>query len=302
MPITYAVIEKTQFYIDVNRGIEQVIEDIENAVEDEEYIKLHTMDHPDEFLKCIEKHIDPKNDIISGVKTYVGNKLFQTIFIGTSNTITTQDSMLNKLGTQFADGIKTERTVMLIKNIIKSDTHVELDSISRSDIRQVLENKFISRGIVYSPSGNIEEYTYSQNHLDNIMYKYGQQFVLDNFHYDELEIGDMVFIIACNKNDTNDNKTMSNIVGKKVCGDAFCSLYYKSDHTRDSTYISLTKEMFKKILFLMANKNFDPTDSGSYVNLTTENAENVMNDHNPQIIIPPETVISRMYSRYSNIN
>jgi len=300
MPITYAIIEKTQFYIDVNRGIEQVKEDIENTIEDEEYVQLYTMDHPDDFLKSIEKHIDPQDDIISGAKTYIGNNLFQTIFVGLSNAIKHQDTELNKLGMQFADGIKTGKTVMLIKNIIKSDTHVELGSISKSEVRQVLEDKFISKGIIYSPSGHIEEYSYSQNHLDNLMYKYGQQFVLDNFHYDEMELCDMVFVIACNKNNTDDNKVMSDIVGKTVRGDAFCSLYYKADHIRDSTYISLTKDMFRKIVYLLANKTFDPTDNGSYINLTKENAEKVMNDHNPQIIIPPETVISRLYDRYSS--
>ena len=299
MPITYAVIEKTQFHIDVNRGIEQVIEDIEDVVEDEEYIKFYTMDHSDDFLKCIQKHIDPQDTIISGAKTYIGNKLFQTIFVGLSNATQHSDSILNKLGMQFADGVKTATSVMLIKNIIKSDTHVELDSITKSETRQVLESKFISKGIVYSPSGHIEEYNYSQNHLDNLMYKYGQQFVLDNFHYDEMELYDMVFIIASNKNDTVDNKVMSDIVKKKVCGDVFCSLYYKADHVRDSTYISMTRDMFRKIIFLLEHKNFDPTDGGNYVNLTKENAEKVMDEYNPQIIIPPETIISRLYNRYS---
>jgi hypothetical protein len=299
MPITYAVIDKTQFHIDVNRGIDQVIEDIEDVVEDEEYIKFYTMDNQDDFLACIQKHIDPKGKIISGAKTYIGHKLFQTIFVGLSNAKTHSDSVLNKLGSQFADGIKTAKAVMLIKNSIKSDTHVELDSLSKSETRQVLESKFISKGIVYSPSGEIEEYNYSQNHLDNLMYKYGQQFVFDNFHYDEMELCDMVFIIASNKNDTVENKTMSNIVKKKVCGDVFCSLYYKADHIRDSTYISITKDMFRKIIFLLEHENFDPTDSGNYVNLTKENAEQVMNEHNPQIIIPPETIITRLYNRYT---
>jgi len=298
MTITFAVVKITSMYIDVNRGQDKIKDDIEEIVDDDEYVEFHTMENQDQLLECIAKHINPPGNTVTGTKTYLNGKLFQSVFDALSNTIDQSNTKLNKLGTQFADGIPTEREVILIKNNIISDTVVELTSINKLEVRNLLEDKFIKQGIVYKADTSHEIYTYSQNHLDNLMHKFGQDYVLNNFHYDEMEIGDMIFTISSNKNDTDENTLMSKIVGKNVTGNTFCSLYMKGDHTREAVYISLNKDIFDKIVYLLQCSDFDPTDDNEFENLTNENAERVMDNHNSQIVISPFTVIDRMYNKY----
>ena len=301
MTITFAVVKVTSMYIDVNRGQEKIKDDIEEIIDDEDYIEFHTMENQSQFLECIAKHINPPGNTVTGTKTYLNGKLYQSVFDALSNTIDQSDTKLNKLGTQFADGIPTEREVILIKNNIISDTEVELTSISKLEVKNLLEDKFIKSGIVYKANQSSEMYTYSQNHLDNLMHKYGQDYVLNNFQYDEMEIGDMIFTISSNKNETNENSLMSKIVGKNVSGDTFCSLYMKGDHTKEAVYISLTKDIFDKIVYLLQCSDFDPTDDNTFENLNNENAERIMDSHNSQIVISPFTVINRMYNKYKKL-
>lgn len=301
MTITFAVVKITSMYVDVNRGQEKIKDDIEEIIDDEDYIEFHTMENQDKFLECITKHINPPGNTVTGTKTYLDGKLFQSVFDALSNTIDQSNTKLNKLGTQFADGIPTEREVILIKNNIISDTEVELTSISKLEVQRLLEDKFIKNGIVYKANKSCESYTYSQNHLDNLMHKYGQDYVLNNFQYDEMEIGDMIFTISSNKNETEENLLMSKIVGKNVAGDTFCSLYMKGDHTKEAVYISLNKDIFDKIIYLLQCSDFDPTDDNTFENLNNENAERVMDSHNSQIVISPFTVINRMYNKYKKL-
>jgi hypothetical protein len=283
----------------VNNGRERVKESIEDIVDDDEYVEFHTMKDESELITCIKEHVNPEH-VVNGVKTYIGKNLFQTIFEALPNTVDHSDTSINKLGSQFADGLLTAKPVILIKNVINSDTDATLSSLSQTEVQMVLEEKFLKKGVVYSPQMEKSQYVYCQNHLDNMMEKFGQDYVLQNFQYDEMEICDMVFIIASNKNETEDNKIMTEIVGKPVKGNAFCSLYYKADHKRDSTYISMDIDMFDHITYLLMRSDFDNTDDGSFVNLTKENAEELMNDHDPQIVIPPRTIIERLYHRYKN--
>lgn len=299
MPITFAVVKKTSAFIDVNRSQDQIKEDIEDMIDDEDYVEFYTMNNHTDLLQCISDHVTPSSNLVTGTKTYISGKLYQSIFDALPNTVDQSNAKINKLGSQFTDGILTENPVMIIKNNIISDTEVELISISKHEVITLLKDKFIKNGIVYKPNGECDVYSYTQNHLDNLMYKFGQDYVLNNFQYDEMEIGDMVFIIASNKTETTENSVMSKIVGKPVKGDVFCSLYTKSDHIKDSTYISLDKNTFNKIIYLLQEKDFDPTDDNQFENMTKDNAERIADSHNSQLVISPFTIIDRMYKKYN---
>jgi hypothetical protein len=288
MTLDIAVIKKTPTFIDVNRGIEQIKGDIDEIVDDVDCVKIETINDQNELINFLVTNIEPSGNMISGSKNYINDTLYQCMFEGLSNVEDHSSKSLNMLGSQFSDGVPTERPVVITKNKIISDSNIELTSISRYDLKALLEDKFIKQGVIYKQNGTKETYNYSQNHLDNLMYKLGKDYVLNNYQYDEMELGNMVFIIASDKTETDKNELMSSIVKKPVCGDVFCSLYMKQDHLQEAMYISIDLKQFDKITFLLSNPNFDPTDE-NYGKLDSS-------QHHDQLNISPHTTIDRMYN------
>lgn len=300
MSIKFAVIHITQAYIDVNRGQKQIKEDIEELLEDEDNMTFHTMESDKEFIEKINEHIKPSGGVVSGSQIFIGDKFYQAVFESVSNVTKISSSKLNKLGTQFTDGVETDKAVIVFKNRILADDHVEFESINMTDLMEILEDKFIKRGVFLKRDGTRSTYTYSQNHLDNLMYKYGEQYVLDNFQYDELELGDMVFVVSSNKNATEKNTVMTKIVGKDVNGDVYCSLYRKNDHTGAGSYISFNNEILDKIMFILQCKNFKSEDH--HENITPENIEKKSTEQTGQKIVSPYATINRIYEKLKPLN
>lgn len=298
-PIVYAVVHHTRAMIDIHRGEGRIKEDIEELIEDEDNLTLHKLENPHNptsLISVIQKHINPTG-VISGSKIYVKDTFYQVFLDPLSNVEKHSDKKINKLGSQFADGILTDKPVMVIKYKTLSDTKIDFDNIRYPDLQSILEEKFIKSGMVYRCDGSSDKYTYIQNHLDNIMYKFGEQYVLDNFQYDEIELGpDMVFVVGFNKNEIEENKVMSKICKNPVKGDAYCSLYSKGDHLKEASYIPINKEMFEKIVWLLQFAKFDEVDTSK--EMTKDNAEEMTSVDVSQVIISPYSKIARMYKKY----
>lgn len=297
MTIRYAVVQKTPCHIDFNKPEEAIKEDIEELLDDEDIVTFHTLESEEEFLLAIKKHINPDSGMVTGTKTFIGDVLYQTIFEELSNVVEHSVESLNKLGCQFSDGRKTSKPIIVIKNKILEDDKVSFDNITMTDLDSILRSKFFKKGVIYKENGAQEPYTYSQNHLDNIMLRYGEDFVNKNFQYDELEFGDMIFIVAFNKNAGYINKRMTKIVGQDVYGDAYCSLYYKTDHIKAASYISMSVEMFSKIAYLLENKNFCSQDY--HENVTKDNIEDIAKKDTSQKVVSPWSLVDRIYNKYN---
>ena len=288
MTLDIAIIKKTPTFIDVNRGIDRIRDDIDEIINDTDCVKIESINNQNELINFIVMHIKPSSNMISGTKSYINDTLYQCMFEGLSNVEDHSNKSLNMLGSQFSDGVPTEKPIIITRNKILSDSNIELTSISRYDLKTLLTDKFIKQGIIYRQNGTKETYNYSQNHLDNLMYKLGKEYVLNNFQYDEMELGNMVFIIASDKTATDKNELMSDIVKKTVNGDVFCSLYMKQDHMQEALYVSIDLKQFDKIICLLTSSKFDPTDD-NYSKLDD-------NAHKDQLVLSPQTMIDRMYN------
>jgi hypothetical protein len=292
MSVSFAVVSVTSSYISVDRGNEKIKEEIEEIVEDDEIIKFHKMNIAnEEFIKVINDNIGSEVDAI---KIFVGNNFYQAIFVCLSNVQKHISPKINMLGSQITNGILTESPVMIFKYKVLSDTKIEFDNLTHTDVISILEDKFFHYGVVLRDNNAVETYMYQQNMLDNVMYKYGIQYVEDNYQTDDIELGDMVFKIGYNKNSLHINEKLSKIVGKNVNGDVFCSLCYKQDHMKESTFISINKEQCLKILEIISSSKFD--SSNYYTNMTPENSNEVSDKDTSQIVISPYTTIERMYN------
>ena len=295
-PIIFALVNNTQRYIDPNYGESKIIEDIEDIVEDDDYIKFLKMDSENDFFECIQKYISTS---VSGSNLYLNGYLYQCIFESMApDTVESNYDKVNKLGIQFTNNIYTSKPIIILKHKILSDSKTEFISISNTDVKSILKDKFIKTGCVYKLDKSIELYNYYQNHLDGVMKKLGQDYIMNNFQYDEIEICDMIFIISSDKSSKEKNDIMTKIVKKDVFGDVYCSLYNKPDHINESFYISIDKKMCSSIIELLILPNFDPTDDNTFQNFTPENIEKKAESVELKKHISPIELIDRLYNKY----
>jgi hypothetical protein len=299
MIISYAIISLTQSHVCVDKGDEQIKHDIEEFLEDDDIIKFHKLNTSnDDFVQIIANNIGKS---IEAVKIFVGNNFYQAIFVGMPNVNVKNIEMksINMLGTQITGGIYCISPVAIFKYKIKLDTEIEFDNLTHSDVVSILNDRFFHNGVLIKSDNTIESYIYQQHMLDNVMYKYGIEFVQNNFQTDEIELGDMIFKIAYNKNDKIINKELTKIIGQNVYGDVFCNLYYKEDHNKEPNFISINKEQCLKIIKILSNPKFDSSDY--YTNITPENSSEVSNKDVSQIVVSPYTTIDRMYNTLNKI-
>jgi hypothetical protein len=303
MAVNYAVVSVTSSHINYQLSNAKIREDIEELVEDDEIVTFHKLEDFDNstFLEAIVKHTGC--DVVDGVKIFIGEKFYQAMFVPQSNVEIFDSSKVNMLGTQITNGIPTLNPVVIFKYKVKSDTEIEFDNLTYIDLVSILEDKFFHTGVFIKlnpdESYNMEQYTYQQHILDATMDKYSVEYINENFLTDEIELGDMIFKIAHNKNAPTVNKKLSKIVGHTVNGDVWCGLYYKPDHTRESTFISINKDHVLKILEILHNAQFNSCDH--YKNITTETAENITDKDVSQLVISPYTNIDRLYRKYKKI-
>jgi hypothetical protein len=298
--VKFAVIAKSDEIVDANKGIAGVKEMIEDIIDDDDNVSFDKLTSEFDLGDAIKKYIDPVGDSVSGTRNYINGKLYQCIFEDLGHGVEIADSHMNRLGTQFSNGIKTKKPVIILKSKIMSDYDSLYESLNRIELVTLLEDKFIKDGIVLHPDGSHENYQYCQHHLDTVMEKYGQEYVMKNYHYDEKEVGDLILIVASDKTKTEENKRLSDVVGKPVYGDGYCSVYVKPTHTTESIFLTMNYDMLDKLLFLACCKEFDHTDGDEFVKTTEENIKQKADNYNSQQVVSPYTIIDRMYNRYKN--
>ena len=297
-PIKIAVIKKTQNYIDYHKSKNEILENIKEIAEDSEFIKYDNIENEESFLPKIINYINPNIKIISGTKTYIDNYLYQTMAQSLSNIENINYSNLNKLGTQFCNGIETYDPVILMKSKIISDTESQFESLNKIDVIKFMENIIFKKGVYHKLDNTIETYTYSQNHFDSLIEKYGNDYVVNNYQYDEIEFLDMILIIINKKNtEESKNDLMSNIVKKDVYGDVICCLYSKPIPGVDSNYISIDKDIYLKIIKLLSDKNFKNDDNSFLNKFQLKDIKNEKLDEK-DLLISPSTKITRIYNKY----
>ena len=299
--ISIAIIKYSDNFIDLNKSIDQKIHDINEIIEDPDIIQLIKIKKKD-LIKTVMEYVKPEGNLLTGSKTYIGDYLYQTMFEAVSNVVNIDYDKINKIGTQFTGGIETYKPIILAKFRIVADYEVDTVSLSKNNLCEFLEDRFIKTGIVLHNDNKMDIYKYSQNHLDNFMEKFGLETVKQNFKYYEKQIFDMIFIIAedTRHNDSDSiNEIASKIAGKSLYGDVYCSLYYKPDDINNTFYISIDNELCKKILFLIQKDDFDPTNDGEYINYTKENLNNELLKDKSQCVISSKSIIERVYNKYS---
>ena len=301
MAISYAVISITSSHINYQIDDDKIKNDIDELLDDDEIVNFYKLEdlEKETFAREIVRHVC--HDVVEGTQIFIGDNFYQTMFYPRSNVQETYLTKLNMLGTQINNGILTESAVVIFKYNIKSDTEIEFANLTRYDLYLILEDKFFHKGVMLRINNNMELYTYQQNMLDAIAFKYGIPYVEENFLIDDVEFGNMVFKIAHNKNEKVVNEKMSKIAKNIINGDVWCSLHYKSDHLHESIFISINKEHLYKILEILENPNFNSSDI--YTNITAETAQVMSNsdngnDDSSQIVISPYTKIDRMYKKY----
>ena len=299
-PFKFAVVKKTLNYIDYNKSKNEIIEKITDLSDDNEFIKYVDIKNEESLLPEIINSINPNIEIIYGTKSYIDNYLYQTMSHSLSNIQQVDDSKLNKLGCQFCKGIETYYPVVLTKSKILSDNESEFVSLNKIDVIKYMENIFFKNGVYHKIDNTTEDYTYSQHHFDSLIEKYGNEYVIKNYQYDEIEILDMVLIII-SKKEQNENKIkndlMSRIVNKDIFGEVICCLYIKPQPGIEFEYISLNCDTYFKIIKLLDNEKIN-TKEESYLNkFQIKNIKNEKYDEK-DLLISPDTKINRIFNKY----
>ena len=299
--IKIALINYSKKMIDLNRSIDDKIHIVSEIVDDNEIVQIITIDKKDFMNKSLD-HIKPEGTLLSGTKSFLGEYLYQTIFEDATNIIKIDYDKLNNIGTQFTGGMETYKPLVLAKFKIIGDYEVDIVSLTKDNICEFLENRFVKKGVVLHENNKTDIYKYSQNHLDNFMEKFGLETVKQNFKYYEYKIFNMIFIIAedIRQKETKElNKEASNITKTSIYGSVYCSLYYTPDNIEGSSYISIDEELCKKIIYLLQQNNFDDTNDGEFETITKDNCDEKMKIDKSQYVVSPKVLIERAYKKYS---
>lgn len=163
-------------------------------------------------------------------------------------------TQLNIFGSQLTGQHVTHNLVILKMNLEYEVTNnniktsMKASSLDLTELKNVIEGKFIKNGIVIDTNGDISLYKYIMNPLE--------QFILtdnnykDNYIYHEYEVYSHIIMVIVDAREINGvvNTDASLLSGGLIKGRVFVAMYKKPEFNELPPYVSLTIDCFKKIL------------------------------------------------------
>ncbi len=269
---------------------------VEDYVED--YISIHNPGSESDFINLLMKEINPtKETTIHSTIIYDDNNnvyqmshlaLFDEHFQEVNKEIIKRKR--NGIANILCDNnYSVYGSVLITKSKISIDNSLEEDTLRESDIIDLFRNKKIQKGVLLDSNGSITEVEFVGHPLSWVDPNKG-----DNYRFYEVEFLGKVFMFFIEKNPTNNilNKNANLLYGGQnpIFGNVFISIRNKIDDIRmtENSYINLTIDSIKKILFLFKFSDFSKEQEPFYYNHKEKKYQNFYN------------LIDKEYTKYEN--
>jgi len=269
--------ENQTVLVDIVKSTDDIRDEIENIICNDEIVTYHEENflvNFEEYDRIIKKYISNPKLLIGTYYYTIDNKLFMLLYDNAfkktellENGESFKYDDLFTLGCQIISGNLTNNNIVIIKMGIDI-SKITYEPLQEYELKNLFLDIFIKKGICISENGDVQEYEYTQNYLDNATESYGSEYIHQNYKTDEFSLCDYVLVIATNtdnklplnKKATNIIKKFANVV-ENAYGNAFIAIYKKSNHQISiSPFISLDTKTFKITYDLITNTKFYPID------------------------------------------
>lgn len=272
-----AIIKNNKECINVNciENIDNVKKKIDYQIDNliYDYItfeQLNGENKNENLLEILSKHLDISQVLMSYNCYYTNDYLYQTIFVEGND----KSQNINYLGTQLANGIINLDTVILIKNKIIDNDKCELVSITDYDIKEIMLNKIVKKGVIISYEDDINEIEFMQSPLE----KYSYDLCKERYRCYEIKIYNIILGIYYDITEKEKiNKIGSIMLNKLIYGTIMVSMSIEDSQINSLYYLNLDKDYFMKIKKLLYIKNYN-TDYNKYENSTFANIYRCINN------------------------
>jgi hypothetical protein len=180
-------------------------------------------------------------------------------------------------------------SVLITKSKISVDNTLEEDTLRESDIIDLFRNKKIQKGVLLDSIGSIIDVEFVGHPLSWVDPNKGY-----NYRFYEIEYLGKVFMFFIEKQPTINilNKNANLLYGSQnpIYGNVFIVVRNKIDDIRitENSYINVTKDTIKKILFLFKFSDFSKEQEPFYYNHKEKKYQNFYN------------LVDKEYIRYEN--
>jgi hypothetical protein len=274
-----AILNCVDEYVDYNRP--NIREQLENILDDDDNFHLDQFTTNEEMFEIIHKELGSPTVAVTACNIWESKDLiYAGYFIDSSEFDTDEkksDKKINMLASQIVSHnvtgrlaiVKTKLSYEIKDNNVKCIT--EPDNLSTYDLLNILENIYVKNGISLTANGNMIDYKYIVNPLEQLILT--DPTYEAHYRYHEYEIYNCVIKVILDINYNNDTSTNINaswICNRIIKGDVFIAMYRKPEFNENPPYISISQETFKNIVNLRklsstAGTNINKSDK-EYIN------------------------------------